>query len=130
MSRRRPTVEPAVEPEISEQSLRRMIHENADGMLVIDREGVVRFANPAAERLLGRQDGSLEGTQLGFPVVAGELGEIEVLAGESPRTAEMRAVMIEWDGEPALLGSLRDVTGRKRAEAISEGCWRRRRTRS
>jgi len=121
VSRRRPTVEPAVEPEISEQSLRRMIHENADGMLVIDREGVVRFANPAAERLLGRQDGSLEGTQLGFPVVAGELGEIEVLAGESPRTAEMRAVMIEWDGEPALLGSLRDVTGRKRAEAKFRG---------
>jgi diguanylate cyclase (GGDEF)-like protein/PAS domain S-box-containing protein len=120
VSRKRSTVVPT-NPKIGEQSLRRMIHENADGMLVIDPDGVVRFANPAAERLLGRPARSLEGSQLGFPAVPDEPSEIEVLVGESPRTAEMRAVMIEWEGEPALLGSLRDVTDRKRAEAKFRG---------
>ena len=50
-----------------------MIRENVDGMLVIDREGVVVFANPAAERLLGRAAQALEGTRLGFPLVPGRV---------------------------------------------------------
>jgi signal transduction histidine kinase len=101
---------------VAEQSLRTVIRENVDGMLVIDREGVVVFANPAAERLLGRATRALKGTRLGFPVVAGESSEIDVVAGPGPRTAEMRVVAIGWEGKPAALASLRDVTERKRAE--------------
>ena len=101
---------------VAEQSLRTVIRENVDGMLVIDREGVVVFANPAAERLLGRAAQALEGTRLGFPLVPGESSEIDVVAGPSPRTAEMRVVAIAWEGRPAALAALRDVTDRKRAE--------------
>ena len=101
---------------IAEQSLRTVIGENVDGMLVIDRGGVVVFANPAAERLLGRAAQALEGTRLGFPLVPGESSEIDVVAGRTPRTAEMRVVAIDWEGQPAALASLRDVTERKRAE--------------
>ena len=50
---------------VAEQSLRTVIRENVDGMLVIDRAGVVVLANPAAERLLGRAAQALEGTRLG-----------------------------------------------------------------
>jgi signal transduction histidine kinase len=100
---------------VAEQSLRTVIRENVDGMLVIDREGVVVFANPAAERLLGRAAQALEGTRLGFPLVPGESSEIDVIAGPTPRTAEMRVVAIDWEGQPAALASLRDVTERKRA---------------
>ena len=101
---------------VAEQSLRTVIRENVDGMLVIDRAGVVVFANPAAERLLGRAAQALEGTRLGFPLVPGESSEIDVVAGPTPRTAEMRVVAIDWEGQPAALASLRDVTERKRAE--------------
>jgi len=101
---------------VAEQSLRTVIRENVDGMLVIDRDGVVVFANPAAERLLGRAAHALEGTRLGFPLVPGESSEIDVIAGPTPRTAEMRVVAIDWEGQPATLASLRDVTDRKRAE--------------
>ena len=101
---------------VAEQSLRTVIRENVDGMLVIDRAGVVVFANPAAERLLGRPAQALEGTRLGFPLVPGESSEIDVIAGPAPRTAEMRVVAIDWEGQPAALASLRDVTERKRTE--------------
>ena len=103
--------------QVAEQSLRTVIRENVDGMLVIDREGVVVFANPAAERLLGRPAQALKGTLLGFPHVAGQSTEIDVVAGPTPRTAEMRVVAIGWEGQPAALASLRDVTERKRADA-------------
>ncbi len=74
------------------------------------------FANPAAERLIGRAAQALEGTRLGFPLVPGESSEIDVVGGPTPRTAEMRVVAIDWEGQPAALASLRDVTERKRAE--------------
>ena len=101
---------------VAEQSLRTVIRENVDGMLVIDRAGVVVFANPAAERLLGRPAQALEGTRLGFPLVPGESSEIDVIDGPAPRTAEMRVVAIDWEGQPAALASLRDVTERKRTQ--------------
>ena len=101
---------------VAELSLRTVIGENVDGMLVIDRAGVVVFANPAAARLLGRAAQTLEGTRLGFPLAPGEASEVDVVAGPVPRTAEMRVVSIDWDGQPAALASLRDVTERKRTE--------------
>ena len=101
---------------VAEQSLRTVIRENVDGMLVIDREGVVVFANPAAERLIGRPAQALKGTRFGFPHVPGQSSEIDVVAGPTPRTAEMRVVAIGWEGQPAALASLRDVTERKRAD--------------
>jgi diguanylate cyclase (GGDEF)-like protein/PAS domain S-box-containing protein len=109
---------------VAEQSLRAVIRENLDGMLVIDRHGVVLFANPAAERLLSQPARALVGTRFGYPLVPGTSSEIDVVAGQSeidvvsgqaPRTAEMRVVEIEWEREPAILASLRDITDRKRA---------------
>ena len=54
---------------------------------------------------------------LGYPAVAGENAEIEIVrpGGESV-AVELRVVHIEWEGEDARLASLRDVTDRKRAE--------------
>ena len=102
-----------------QQSLRAVIESNFDGMVVIDRDGAVLFVNPAAERLLGRSSARLVGAQFGFPFAPGGAIEIEVVAGGARRVAEMRVVAVEWEGTPALLASLRDVTERKRAEEES-----------
>ena len=39
---------------IAQDNLLAVIRQNVDGMLVIDPDGVILLANPAAERLLGR----------------------------------------------------------------------------
>ncbi|MBA2637701.1 MAG: EAL domain-containing protein [Solirubrobacterales bacterium] len=95
-----------------------MIRENVDGMLVIDRDGMILLANPAAERLLGRPAQGLDGTPFGAPLAVEQAIEIDIVAGWSPRTTEMRVVEIDWHGSPAYLASLRDVTDRKRAEDL------------
>src|SRR5690349_11563033 len=101
-----------------QRRLRSMVERLADGILVVDADGVIRFANPAAEGLFGRRVSDLVGTELGFPVVVGETAEIEVVrpGGESV-TAELRIVDADWaeEGQSARLVSIRDITDRKRA---------------
>ncbi len=101
----------------SEARFRNVIEANADGVVVVLRDGVIAYANPAATTLLNRRAEDLIGSVFGIPVVAGEITEIDVPRPPSEfRVAELRVVETEWEGRPALLASLRDVTERKRLE--------------
>jgi signal transduction histidine kinase len=102
---------------VLESSLREILSAIADGVIIVDGAGIVRFANPAAERMLARPASELVGQLFGFPLVAGETTELDVIrAGGSPLVVEMRAASMGWQGAPAILASLRDITDRKRTE--------------
>src|ERR1700760_4739508 len=104
-----------------QQRLRTIVERVGDGIIVASLDGVIQFANPAAERLFGRRSPQLCGSALGFPAVAGESAEIEILRpGGSTVAAELRVVETDWAGEPARLVTLRDITDRKRAEERAE----------
>jgi signal transduction histidine kinase len=97
--------------------LRAIVDQVADGIVIVDGDGSIGFVNSAAETLFGRPAKELLGEQFGFPVMAGESTEIEVLRrSEAGVVAELRAVEIDWDEQPALLISLRDITDRRKAE--------------
>ena len=101
----------------SEARLRNLIVHNADGMIVMDRNGVVRFVNPAAEALFGCTAAELLGTVFDFPAMVGETTEVDVFRkNDGPAVVEVRVVKTEWEGEVVSLASLRDITARKRAE--------------
>ena len=98
-----------------ESRFKNILTRNVDGVMVVDDEGVLRFLNPAAENMLGRKAEDLFGHQVGFPLVIGEATEVDIFRGGSDSAvAEMRVVATEWDGQPARLASLRDVTERIR----------------
>src|SRR4051812_20496789 len=61
------------------RQLRAIIERLADGILIVDREGMIRFANPAAGLLFNRAAESLVGTPLGTPVVGGGTTEMEIV---------------------------------------------------
>jgi PAS domain S-box-containing protein len=103
--------------DVSEGSFR-SIAANADGLVIIDAAGAVRWANPAADALFGLAKGGLTGLQFGFPVAPGERLEIELTRQDGrPALAEMRVVQTEWEGHPAWLASLRDRTEQRELEA-------------
>ncbi len=98
--------------------LRTIIETLADGIVIVDREGVNRFANPAAAQLFTRSPETLVGTPLGTPLTAGETTEMEIVRRGSGELvyAELRVVNADWEGEAVELVSLRDITDRKRVE--------------
>lgn len=100
----------------SEARFREIIERNADAILIIRQDGMICFANPAAEELLGRPSHQIAGAMLGLPVAAEDDTEIDLPRPDGDtRIAEMRVAATIWDGAPMWLASLRDITERKRA---------------
>ncbi len=110
----------------SKTRFKNVIERNADGIIIVDQEGIIRYLNPAAERFFGFQAESMVQESFGYPLVAGEQTEIEIVnQGGKRLIAEMRAVNTSWEGEDAYLLSLRDITHRKRNERITRESLRR-----
>lgn len=104
------------ELEQSEARFRDIIERHADAIVVVDQEGIIRFVNNEAVKLFGGTCESLLGTSFGYPLVAGETTELDLLREQQPVVAEMRVFESQWQGEAACIASLRDITERKRAE--------------
>ena len=106
----------------AEARLRKIIQKNADGIVIVDRSGIIHFVNPAAESLFGHRAEELLGELFGFPLVAGEATELNIARrGGETAIAEMRVVETEWEGKTAYLTSLHNITERQRVgEALRE----------
>jgi len=101
----------------SRASFHNIVDMSADGVVVTDSNGVIRFVNQALESLLNHKADELLGEMFVFPVVAGETTEIDIVRRDGkPGVAEMRVVETKWDGETAYLASVRDITERKQVE--------------
>jgi len=87
-----------------------------DGVLVVDSQGVVLYANQAAENLLARRP--IVGQSLAIPVNPDKNSyqDINLIRPSGLAWAEMRSVPLEWDGQPGYVIALRDITERKHIE--------------
>lgn len=105
------------------QQLETIISANPDGMLVVDAETVVRFANTAALAMLGRGLPDLPD----LPDLADMLGqpspvpvrddELDLCgSADTPCLVEVRTAPVTWDDGPATLVALRDITAQRLAE--------------
>jgi PAS domain S-box-containing protein len=105
------------ELEVSRASFTSIVEKSADGILVLGDDGAVLYANRPASEMMEKSEDTLVGTCLPLPAVPGERTELEVMRPDgTPGTAEMRVRATDWNGHPALLAILRDITKRKRAE--------------
>ena len=103
----------------SEARFRTVIEKNADAIIIISNQGIVRFANPAAEILSGLKTEEFVGTKFEYPLREAEISEIEISCprGEK-KIAAMSVVKMMWEGEMVYLVSLHNITERKQAEKI------------
>ncbi|GEM_PF-312716 len=97
----------ARELDAGERSLQRLVHSNAHGTLVVEEAGTIRFADPAAGLLYGREPESLLGRHLGFDP-AEPPDEIDVGGRQGAATVGVRVSRTTWGGAPAWLVILKD----------------------
>ncbi len=86
------------------------------GIVILDGEGCVLTANAAAARLLRSTPGEVVGRQLTLP---GE-DDYERLVTPDDRVIEMRTASISWDGQPAVVATLIDITAALEARRLQE----------
>jgi PAS domain S-box/diguanylate cyclase (GGDEF) domain len=87
-----------------------------DGILVVDHQGIVLYANPATERLLERE--GIIGQTLAIPITTRnhEPQDINLIRRSGFAWAEMRSEPFDWEGTPAYVIGLHDITARKHTE--------------
>lgn len=91
--------------------MRSIFEQNADGIIVVDSNGIVRMVNRAAEALFDRPQEALLNQPFGFPVVSIEKAEIDIVRRNGEViVAEMRVARSDLDGETLYIASLRDIT--------------------
>ncbi|MBJ6723395.1 sensor histidine kinase [Geomesophilobacter sediminis] len=84
------------------------------GVVFLGREGGLRYANPAAEAILGPAPapGELEALLAALPK-----GELPLSRGEETVWLEVTGSRSEWEGGEAWFVTLADITARRRAAA-------------
>lgn len=99
----------------AKNSFHNIVEKFTDGLIVLDDEGRIRFANPSGVHFFSLDKNDLAGDRFVHTVKNKKSAEVEItrLNGE-PGTGEMRKTDTEWEGKPAYLISIRDVTGQKK----------------
>jgi light-regulated signal transduction histidine kinase (bacteriophytochrome) len=95
----------------SEARFSNVVESSPDGIIVLDALGFICFANAAAQAMFERDKSDLLGSQFGYPFISNKNTEIQVLrSAGNILSAEMHVVEIEWQGQPAVLATLRDIS--------------------
>jgi len=95
----------------SEARRRAIIENNPDGIIIVNKQGTVKFVNPAAEIILNSNKNDLLGQPFSMPRSKGGTAELSITRkGGVPASIELRFVDSEWEGEPVFQVSLRDIT--------------------
>ena len=93
-----------------EARFRNIIDRNADAIVVVGRDGLIKYANAKARDTFSASASQLVGTPFGLPLTLGQTTELDLVVGGAPRVAEMCVTESTWDGESVRIAQLRDVT--------------------
>ncbi len=101
----------------SEERWRSVLDMPAIPIVLVDDRYDIRFVNKAAEAVFAQPSQELVGAPFGFPIVQGDVAEIEIIRPKQGIVyAEMRVVPLKCSGETQYLLFIQDVSAFKRAE--------------
>ena len=101
----------------SETRLNLIVSNVSDGILIVDQDGKIVFANPSAANIFDLTNEELIGQSIGIPNSLSRQFEINHLMKDGKIGGSvLQFVLIEWDNHPAYLISLHDITERQEAE--------------
>ncbi len=100
----------------SELRRQALMENNPDGIVIVNKDDIIRFYNDAASQVLGQPKEDLFGKKL---TIRYQLHQIitQTIVREDGKTAviELRTIPSEWHGETVYILYLRDITQQKQA---------------
>lgn len=97
--------------------MEKLVEGSPDGMVIVDRSRMVRYANAAALSLFGRKWEQFVGRLFEYELAMDRSVELNLRGRNGEElAAEMRLAEIEWKGYPAWLASIRDVSEMRKLE--------------
>jgi signal transduction histidine kinase/ActR/RegA family two-component response regulator len=107
--------------EQSNQRFYTILANTVDGIFIVDQNKIIRFMNPAAILIFGRQSGDCIGQEIWFPVEKNRRTDLGFTRSDNkPIQVELLVEDILWEGQNASLISARDVTERKHSQDLLE----------
>lgn len=99
--------------ELNEAHLQTIVGNVAEGIVILDPQQKVIFANAQSCQMFALRLEDLLGSSLNLSQLGDTKGEIEIWQGEQVGVGEIQNQSILWDAQPAQLVSIRNITARK-----------------
>lgn len=100
--------------DLGEATFRLIVDTVKDGILLVDCGGQVIYANNAASKIFGRSCEELVNRSVGIFIPSEqELQSTVIRPDRTMEEVELKAVEIAWNGRPAYLATLQDVSARR-----------------
>lgn len=109
--------------------MKKLIDGSPDGVVIVDRSRMVRYANATALRLFSRKWEQFVGRIFDYALTPDMAMELKLPGSSGTQfAADMRIAEIEWEGDPAWVVTIRDVSELKKLEQVRAEVQERRRT--
>lgn len=95
----------------SEKDLQTVLASMVDGLMILSQDGEIIFLNPAATKILDRSEAQLLGSYFGIPITVNSRAEVDIpRLSKSPAIVDLACSSVVWQGTPAYLLVLREIT--------------------
>ncbi len=103
--------------QFGEDGFRNIVDRTRDGIMVFNLGEAVVYANRSAARMFGQTVDSLLGERFSIPLLSGQAAELEVMRHNGEQgVAQARVERTQWNGKPAYLVVIHDITDMKKSE--------------
>lgn len=104
---------------VEDARFRTFIEKNLDGIVVVNKSGIVLLANLAALKLFNVKRNQLCGRKFGFPLPGNKRVEINI-PGKTKEVgiAQMQQIPIQWQGNRAYVLLIHDISNLKKTEML------------
>jgi signal transduction histidine kinase len=99
-----------------EKQLSKILDTTPDAVVVVDREGHVKYVNNQALTFFGRSREEFIAERLIFSASEGSTVELRLPRQTGERVGDLRVIEFEWHGSPCFLASIRDITEQRNLE--------------
>ena len=90
------------------------------GIIIVDKNRIMRFANPIARRMLGWESETYLGQLFNFFIEVNEVSEVSIVReNRKPGIAAMQIGATEWGKESVYFAVMRDVTRSWRKKGVT-----------